>query len=98
MTNADGIAAITTIYPGWYPGRTVHIHAKVQLNNREALATQLYFEEDLNDEVFEAAPYSSHTGSRTLNARDGIYQRETTLTVSKDGDGYLRLITIGVSA
>lgn len=35
---------------------------------------------------------------RTRNDDDGIYRRETTLTVSQDGDGYLGLITIGVSA
>ena len=28
VTNADGIVEFTTIYPGWYPGRTVHIHAR----------------------------------------------------------------------
>jgi protocatechuate 3,4-dioxygenase beta subunit len=98
VTNAEGIAVITTIYPGWYQGRTVHIHAKVQLTNREALTTQLYFDDKVSDEVYAKAPYSARHGRRTLNADDGIYRSQTTLTVSKDGDGYLGLITMGVSA
>ena len=97
VTNADGIAEITTIWPGWYQGRTVHIHAKVQLNNTDALTTQLYFDEDLNSQVFAVAPYNEHTGRRTFNDDDGIYRSETTLTVSKDGDGYLGVITIGIA-
>src|SRR5215207_2043555 len=31
LTNADGIAEFQTIYPGWYAGRTVHIHMMVHV-------------------------------------------------------------------
>jgi len=98
VTNADGIAVITTVYPGWYQGRTVHIHAKVQLNNRESLTTQLYFDDKLSDEVYAKAPYGLRQGPRTLNGDDNIYRRQTTITASKEGDGYLGLITMGISA
>jgi protocatechuate 3,4-dioxygenase beta subunit len=98
VTDADGIAVITTIYPGWYRGRTVHVHAKVALSNAELLTTQLYFDEDVTAAVYETAPYAAHTGRDTLNANDGIYRPETTLTLTKDGAGYLGLITIGVNA
>lgn len=98
VTNADGITEVTTVYPGWYQGRNVHIHAKVQLSNRDVLTTQLYFDDAVSDRVFTNPPYSAHTGRRTLNSADGIYRSETTMTVSADGDGYLGLITIGVSA
>jgi protocatechuate 3,4-dioxygenase beta subunit len=97
-TNADGIAVITTIYPGWYRGRTVHIHAKIALSNTELLTTQFYFDEDTTAKVYTAAPYSSHTGRDTMNDDDGIYRKETTLTVTPDGSGYLGLITVGVDA
>ncbi len=96
-TNADGLAVITTIYPGWYGGRTVHIHAKVSLSNTEALTSQLYFDEELTDKVFAAAPYSAHPDRDTRNDNDGIYRKEVALTVNPDGDGYLGLITIGVA-
>ena len=34
VTNADGVALFDTIYPGWYPGRTVHIHFKSPLQKQ----------------------------------------------------------------
>jgi protocatechuate 3,4-dioxygenase beta subunit len=96
VTNSDGIAVITTIYPGHYQGRCVHIHAKVALTNDELLTTQLYFDDAVSDRVFASAPYEG--GRRTMNAADGIYDASTTLTLEEDGDGYLGLITIGVRA
>ncbi len=96
VTDADGIATITTIYPGWYRGRTVHVHAKVALSNRTVLTTQLYFDEAVTAEVFKTAPYDAHIGRDTFNTDDGLYRADTVLTVSKDVDGYLGLITIGI--
>ncbi|MFF4779201.1 carbohydrate-binding protein [Microtetraspora fusca] len=43
FTNAQGAFTLTTIVPGLYPGRTRHIHVKVQAPNRPILTTQLYF-------------------------------------------------------
>jgi protocatechuate 3,4-dioxygenase beta subunit len=97
VTDAGGIAVITTIYPGWYRGRTVHVHAKVALSNADLLTTQLYFDEALTADVYKNAPYAAHTGRDTFNDGDGIYRPETTLTVTREGDGYLGLMTIGVS-
>jgi protocatechuate 3,4-dioxygenase beta subunit len=96
VTNAAGIVEFTTVYPGWYRGRTVHIHSKVHLNNRELLTTQLFFDEDLTRTVYGRQPYASHPGRDTLNKNDGLFSDETILTVSKDGEGYLGLINFGV--
>jgi protocatechuate 3,4-dioxygenase beta subunit len=96
ITNADGIAELTTIYPGWYPGRTVHIHAKVLVSNRDVLTTQLYFDDALTDSVYRAAPYNRRPDRDSRNESDGIFDERTVLTVRRDGDGYLGLITIGV--
>ena len=98
ITNASGIVEFTTVYPGWYRGRTVHIHAKVHLNNREVLTTQLFFDEDLTRTVYAQQPYASDTGRDTFNQNDGIFSDETILTVSKDGDGHLGLINFGVKS
>ena len=95
-TNAEGIAELTTVYPGWYPGRTVHIHAKVLISNREVLTTQLYFDDELTDTVYRAAPYNRRPNRDVRNGSDGIFDERTVLTVERDGDGYLGLITIGV--
>jgi protocatechuate 3,4-dioxygenase beta subunit len=92
------VATITTIYPGWYQGRAVHIHAKVLLNNNEALTTQLYFDDAVSREVYKTAPYSRRGAYDTSNADDRIYRRDTTLTTAKEGDCYVGRITVGVKA
>lgn len=97
ITNGDGIAEITTIYPGWYRGRTVHIHAKVFLSNKDVLTTQLYFDDGLNARVFAAAPYNTRGGRETMNTDDGIFSAGNILTVTAEGDGYLGAINIGIS-
>ena len=43
FTDARGAYTLTTIVPGLYPGRTRHLHVKVQAPNRPVLTTQLYF-------------------------------------------------------
>jgi protocatechuate 3,4-dioxygenase beta subunit len=96
VTNAEGIVEFTTIYPGWYRGRTVHIHCKVHLNNRDVLTTQFYFDEDFTKDVYARQPYASDTGRDTFNADDRIFSDETMLKLSKDGDGYLGVITLDV--
>ena len=62
-TDRDGIAEFTTIYPGWYSGRTVHIHAKVHLDSSTVLTTQVFFDDAVTDEVFAAAPYDAYVGT-----------------------------------
>ncbi len=52
----------TTIYPGWYRGRTVHIHLKLHVDRKTVLTTQLYFDEAVNDAVLGTSPYDKHTG------------------------------------
>ena len=56
-----------TIYPGWYPGRTVHIHLIVQVDER-VLTSQLYFPEPVNDDVLSQPPYAERPGRDTTNA------------------------------
>lgn len=96
VTNSDGIVEFKTIYPGWYRGRTVHIHAKVHIDNQAALTTQLYFDEDVSASVYEREPYAGHTGRETFNDGDSIFDEQTLLKLSKDGDGYLGVISFDV--
>ncbi len=98
VTDTNGIAVITTIYPGWYTGRTVHIHAAVALTNTELVTTQFYFDDAMTDEVHQAAVYTTKSGRRTRNTADGFHEPGLDLTLTKEGDGYLGLITIGVEA
>ena len=96
VTDADGIVEFKTIYPGYYPGRTVHIHAKVHLDRSTLLTTQFFFDDRVSDRVFSAAPYAAADQRRIRNDGDGIYDRSLELTLSDEGDGMLGLITLDV--
>ncbi|HVU00318.1 MAG TPA: intradiol ring-cleavage dioxygenase [Polyangiaceae bacterium] len=70
ITGADGRVTFRTIYPGWYPGRTTHVHFKVHLTPTSVVTSQLYFPEDVTAEVYTTAPYDAHGGKDTTNAAD----------------------------
>ncbi|NBE81451.1 dioxygenase family protein [Micromonospora rubida] len=98
VTNADGIVEFVTVWPGWYRGRTVHIHAMVHVNNNRVLTTQVMFDEALNTKVFAAAPYATHTGRDTFNDKDNIYADSMLMKVVEDGDGYLGVINFSADS
>ena len=98
VTNQDGIAEFTTIYPGWYQGRTVHIHAKVHLDSSTALTTQLFFDDAVTDRVFAAGAYGSRGERDVRNDSDGIFDQALVLDLSEASDGYLGTISFDVAA
>ncbi len=57
-TDANGLALFTTVYPGWYPGRAVHIHVKVHVGGNVVHTGQLFFRDSFTDVVYRRAPYS----------------------------------------
>jgi protocatechuate 3,4-dioxygenase beta subunit len=92
LTGGDGAARFTTIYPGWYPGRAVHVHFKVRSGPSE-FTSQLYFDDALSERIFTEAPYerSARAGQRLRNDDDGIYEdggKELTLRLEPTGSGY----------
>ena len=102
VTDAGGRVRFTTIYPGAYPGRAVHIHFKVraQAGARTLdFTSQLYFDDALTDRIHAAKPYSGMPERRTRNARDGLYRRggrELQLAVVGVGDGYSAAYDVGI--
>ena len=76
-TDADGIVVFNTIYPGWYRGRTTHIHFKVFPDEGSVATGQMFFPDDLSEHIFATVtPYSERAGKRdTLNKDDGILRR-----------------------
>ena len=96
VADAKGIAQFTTIYPGWYSGRTVHIHLKVHVDKVTVLTTQLFFDDALNDAVFATSPYDDHTGRDTTNDTDTIFDSVGLVSTDKTADGYLAAINLGV--
>ena len=97
VTDAGGVSEFTTIYPGWYQGRTVHIHAKVHLNRQTVLTTQLYFDDAVTDKVFASAPYSGQGERDQRNDSDGLFEESLVVTVKPDGDGYRGVMTFDVA-
>ena len=102
VTDADGRVRFTTIYPGAYPGRAVHIHFKVRTRSGGRtldFTSQLYFDDALTDRVHAATPYPGTPERRTRNARDGLYRRggrELQLDVASGGDGYRAAYDVGI--
>jgi protocatechuate 3,4-dioxygenase beta subunit len=102
VTDANGVARFVTIYPGWYQGRTVHIHFKIRTpgaGRNYEFTSQLYFDDAFTDRVMRRAPYSSK-GDRTVrNAQDGIFRRggeQLMLAVKPSGAGYTSAFDIGL--
>jgi len=98
-TNAKGLALFRTVYPGWYPGRTVHIHVKVHLGGNVVHTGQLYFPDAVTDAAYRKAPYASRPTRSTRNANDAIYRnggKKSLLSVRKSGSVYVATITMGV--
>jgi protocatechuate 3,4-dioxygenase beta subunit len=98
-TDAKGLATFRTIYPGWYPGRTVHVHVKVALGGNVVHTGQLYFSDAVTDAVYRRTPYSRRPNRDPRNEGDSIYRnggRRSTLRLRKSGSGYVASITMGV--
>ncbi len=77
IAGADGIAEFATIYPGWYPGRTPHIHFKAFPDSGSVLTGQMFFPDDLSLEIYRTVePYADRdAGGMTPTDRDGIARR-----------------------
>ncbi len=92
ITDAAGRADFDTCFPGWYSGRTIHIHFTVRANGQEYLTSQLYFEDALSDEIVNGQPVYQDRGTRdTTNADDGLIpqagQADFIFETERQGDG-----------
>jgi protocatechuate 3,4-dioxygenase beta subunit len=103
MTNARGEARFMTIYPGWYPIRTVHIHFKIRTalvsGTRFEFTSQLYFPDKLTDRVHTGHPYTEMGPRRVRNRQDFIFPHggnALMLDPSPMNDGYAAAFPIGL--
>jgi protocatechuate 3,4-dioxygenase beta subunit len=90
LTDERGLCVFSTIYPGWYPGRTAHIHVIAHLDESHSVVSQLYFPDEVTDEIYAQAPYSGRPPRDTTNATDTIFPEggaQTTLWLRRDADG-----------
>ena len=107
ITDASGVAKFTTVYPGWYRGRAVHVHFKLRLiagaTTTYEFTSQFFFDDAFTDTVYTSSPYSGRGIRSTRNASDGIYnglssaeRGALTLVTTPSGDGYAGVINLGV--
>ncbi|MEW5858790.1 MAG: intradiol ring-cleavage dioxygenase [Cyanobacteriota bacterium] len=103
VTDANGAAEFLTIYPGWYPGRTVHIHFKIRTDSASGrgseFTSQLYFDDALTDQIYAQSPYAAKGQRTQRNDGDGIFQdggEELMLQLTQDAQGYAGTFDIGL--
>lgn len=103
LTDAQGTARFYTIYPGWYPIRTVHIHFKIRTapvaRRSYEFTSQVYFPDDLTDRVHTKLPYSSNGHRRVRNHDDFIFRDggdRLILEPSETNDGYTATFPIAL--
>jgi len=102
-TGSGGEARFLTVYPGWYPGRAIHIHFKVLARNTAGrtveFTSQLYFDEKVNDRVMSQPPYAARGPRRVRNDEDHLYRNGghllTTAPSARDGS-YAASFDIGL--
>ncbi|KRB78319.1 intradiol ring-cleavage dioxygenase [Noviherbaspirillum sp. Root189] len=106
VTGADGAVRFMTIYPGWYPGRAVHIHFKVRTvangNRRSEFTSQLYFDDGITDIVHASGIYRRRGRRDVLNTEDGLFRHgdgaNLLIKPAKTTDGYAANFDIGLRA
>ena len=105
LTGAGGKASFTTVYPGWYNGRTVHIHFRIRTLDaagqvRSNFTSQLFFPDATTDTAFTAAPYNTRGSRTTRNGADNIYGNTgDTMLLDLSGDskkGYAGTFMVGL--
>lgn len=75
IANSDGRVTFRTVYPGWYPGRTPHIHVKVFLDQTTLVTGQIYFPDALSERIYTTrAPYNIRSHADTTNADDFLFR------------------------
>ena len=91
-------AVFDTIYPGWYRGRTPHIHLKVHVGGEAVHTGQLFFRDALSTAVYRTRHYRARGAAETTNREDGIYEPGSRLAVRRRrGGGYLGRMTLNVA-
>jgi len=98
VTDANGKVAFRTIYPGWYPGRAIHIHIKAR--SAREFTSQLFFDDAVNEKVMAQAPYDTRGTRVVRNARDDIFRGRSAILVdlAPEAKGYFGKATLGLDA
>ena len=106
ITDDAGAVQVLTIYPGWYGGRTIHIHVRVRTISGATVlddfVTQIFFDDAVSNQVLSQAPYTRTTPRDTTNTNDMVYNGAANSSrmlaaLTKTGTGYDAAITVAVN-
>lgn len=86
-TDHQGQVEFLTLFPGWYPSRTPHLHLRVEAGGR-SFATQLFFPEEVQRQVYAQPPYAERGMPRIGNRQDMIFRADLPLALKPEGEGY----------
>jgi protocatechuate 3,4-dioxygenase beta subunit len=100
VSGSDGKVVFHTIYPGWYPGRTTHIHFKVHHTATSEATSQLYFPEDVSAAVYAQQPYAARGQKDTANTADAVAANNLPplLRLAQASSGWVASLRITVAA
>jgi protocatechuate 3,4-dioxygenase beta subunit len=101
MADSQGEVRFQTVYPGWYEGRTAHIHFKVFTDEKNMLTGQMYFPDALSQYLYaNVNAYDRKAKRDTFNANDGLALMDKTYggfcDVREQADHYLATLILGV--
>lgn len=99
LTDASGVAEFRTIFPGWYTGRAVHVHLKVQVDGDQTHTGQLFFDPAVTSAVYALEPYAERGEQDVANSSDDIYAQSggvTVVAVEVGEDSSAGSVTLGV--
>lgn len=86
VSDENGQVTFTTIWPGYYTSRTIHIHFRVRtaLSDSSAVnfTSQLFFDETTNAAVLATSDYQKAMARDTTNATDSIYDSQMLVPVT----------------
>lgn len=89
ITNSKGLVHFLTIYPGWYSGRTPHIHCRVRVYDGSSLTynftTQFFFDQSITNAVYLTSPYNTRKTQDTYNETDMVYTATDCMTGNEVG-------------
>ena len=102
LADARGEATFRSVYPGWYAGRTVHVHFKIFIDDKDMLTGQMYFPDALSQYIFaNVGAYSRKIPRTTFNGDDELALSDTTrggfCDIREQADHYLATLVVGVS-
>ena len=102
FSDAAGVVEFQAIYPGWYPGRTPHVHYIVFLDGGRSMTSQFFFPDNASRAIYEnAAPYLGRGVQDRANAQDGIARRAgkaAVAAVAGDTNAVSADLVVGIAA